>query len=105
MLPPEPISFQSTPPSTRKPLRTETAPVRWLIIGIAVTFLVVFLVLPLFTVFQQAFSRGIEPYFEALGESDALAAIQLTLLVASVSVAANLVFGLVAAWAITRFEF
>jgi sulfate/thiosulfate transport system permease protein len=105
MLPPEPISFQSTRPSARRPLRTETAPVRWLIIGIAVTFLVVFLVLPLFTVFQQAFSRGIEPYFEALGESDALAAIQLTLLVASLSVAANLIFGLVAAWAITRFEF
>lgn len=78
---------------------------RWLIIAIAVAFLFIFLVLPLFTVFQQAFSRGFGPYFEAIRDPDAIAAIQLTLLVAVVSVTANLAFGLVAAWAITRFEF
>ncbi len=87
------------------PLRSEPAPVRWLIVGIAVAFLGIFLVLPLFTVFQQAFSRGIWPYLEALGDPDALAAIRLTLLVAFSSVSANLVVGLIAAWAITRFEF
>jgi sulfate transport system permease protein len=85
--------------------RTESAPVRWLIIVIAAAFLAVFLVLPLFTVFQQAFSHGIAAYFAALRDPDALAAIRLTLLVAAISVSANLVFGLVAAWAITRFEF
>jgi sulfate transport system permease protein len=79
--------------------------VRWLIIVIAAAFLAVFLVLPLFTVFQQAFSHGIAAYFAALRDPDALAAIRLTLLVAAISVSANLVFGLVAAWAITRFEF
>jgi sulfate transport system permease protein len=86
-------------------LRTESAPVRWLITGIAVAFLAVFLVLPLFTVFQQAFSHGLRAYVAALADPDALSAVWLTLLVAAISVAANLVFGLVAAWAITRFEF
>jgi sulfate transport system permease protein len=85
--------------------RTESAPVRWVITGIAVAFLAVFLVLPLFTVFQQAFSHGLAAYVAALADPDALSAIGLTLLVAAISVAANLVFGLVAAWAITRFEF
>ncbi len=87
------------------PLHTEPAAVRWLIIGVAVTFLAVFLILPLFTVFQQALSRGLGAYVAALADPDTLSAIRLTLLVAIVSVAANLIFGLVAAWAITRFEF
>ena len=55
--------------------------------------------------FVQAFSRGIMPYFNALTDPDAVAAIKLTLLVAAISVALNLVFGLVAAWAIAKFEF
>jgi sulfate transport system permease protein len=93
------------PRPTHGSLRTESTLVRWLIVGVAVTFLAVFLVLPLFTVFQQAFSRGFGAYAKALADPDALSAIQLTLLVAAVSVAANLSFGLVAAWAITRFEF
>jgi len=97
--------FRPTKRSAAGPLRTEPAPVRCLIIAIAGAFLFVFLVLPLFTVFQQAFSRGIGPYVEAIRDPDAIAAIQLTLLVAFMSVAANLAFGLVAAWAITRFEF
>jgi sulfate transport system permease protein len=92
-------------PSTHKSLRTESAPVQLLIITIAVAFLAIFLVLPLFTVFQQAFSHGLGAYVEALADPDALSAIRVTLLVAAISVAANLVFGLVAAWAITRFEF
>ncbi len=98
-----PFSAKKAPAPRR--LRTESAWVRWLIINIAVTFLFVFLVLPLFTVFQQAFSHGVGAYFEALGDPDALAAIQLTLLVALLSVSTNLIFGIVAAWAITRFEF
>jgi sulfate/thiosulfate transport system permease protein len=92
-------------PSTHRSLRTESAPVRWLIISISVAFLAIFLVLPLFTVFQQAFSHGLGAYVEALADPDALSAVRLTLLVAAVAVAANLVFGLIAAWAITRFEF
>lgn len=92
-------------PSTHKSLRTESVRVQWLIISIAVAFLAIFLVLPLFTVFQQAFSHGLGAYVEALADPDALSAVRLTLVVAAVAVAANLIFGLVAAWVITRFEF
>ncbi len=85
--------------------RTESAPVRWCLIAVAVAFLTIFLVLPLVTVFAQALSRGLGPYFAALTDPDAVAAIRLTLLVAALSVSVNLVFGVIAAWAITRFEF
>jgi sulfate transport system permease protein len=87
------------------PVRTEPAFVRWLVIAVAAVFLTIFLVLPLVTVFAQAFSHGVMPYLAALADPDAVAAIRLTLLVAAISVGANMVFGLVAAWAITRFEF
>jgi sulfate/thiosulfate transport system permease protein len=92
-------------PARSLPARSESAMVRWLIIGVAMAFLTVFLVLPLFTVFAEAFSRGVWPYLAALTDPDALAAIRLTLVVAALSVAVNLVFGVIAAWAITRFEF
>jgi sulfate transport system permease protein len=92
-------------PARSRPARSESAVVRWLIIAAAMAFLTVFLVLPLFTVFAEAFSRGVWPYLAALTDPDALAAIRLTLVVAALSVAVNLVFGVIAAWAITRFEF
>ena len=63
------------------------------------------MVLPLITVFAQALHRGVSAYFDALAEPDALSAIRLTLLVAAIAVPVNLVFGVVAAWAITKFEF
>src|SRR5262249_59014257 len=86
-------------------LRTEPRAVRIAIIAVAVTFLSVFVVLPLVVVFAQAFSNGIGAYFAALSDPEALAAIRLTLLVAAISVGLNLVFGLIAAWAIAQFEF
>src|SRR5712672_3862644 len=85
--------------------RTEPAPVRFIIIALAVTFLSGFVVLPLVVVFAQAFSKGVGAYFAALAEPEALAAIRLTLLIAAISVGLNLVFGVIAAWAITKFEF
>jgi sulfate transport system permease protein len=91
--------------SARDDLRTEPRPVRGLIIAIAVIFLTVFVVLPLVVVFAQAFSNGIGMYFAALVEPEALSAIRLTLGVAAISVSLNLLFGLVAAWAIAKFEF
>ncbi|MGZ9103956.1 MAG: sulfate ABC transporter permease subunit CysW, partial [Rhodoplanes sp.] len=57
------------------------------------------------TVFQQALVRGIGPFLNALAEPDALSAIWLTLVVAAISVSLNLAFGLIAAWAIAKFEF
>nr|GAJ32990.1 sulfate transport system permease protein cysW [Bradyrhizobium sp. DOA9] len=86
-------------------MRTEPRAVRIAIITLAVLFLTVFVVLPLVLVFAQAFSRGILAYFAALAEPEALAAIKLTLIVAAISVGLNLLFGLVAAWAIAKFEF
>lgn len=91
--------------AARNNLRTEPRPVRIAIITLAVLFLTVFVVLPLVVVFAQAFSRGILAYFAALAEPEAMAAIKLTLIVAGISVGLNLVFGLVAAWAIAKFEF
>jgi sulfate transport system permease protein len=90
---------------SRRRIVAEPAPVRWLIIGVALLFLLVFLVAPLVAVFHQAFSRGIWPYIGALTHPDAIAAIKLTLIVAAIAVSLNLVFGLVAAWAIAKFEF
>lgn len=91
--------------SARADARTEPWLVRAVIIAIAVTFLVVFVVLPLVVVFAQAFSKGIGSYFSALTDPEALSAIRLTLAVAAISVSLNLVFGVIAAWAITKFEF
>jgi sulfate transport system permease protein len=91
--------------AARDSLRTEPPAIRIAIIALAVIFLSVFVVLPLVLVFAQAFSRGVLAYLSALAEPEALAAIKLTLLVAAISVGLNLVFGLVAAWAIAKFEF
>ena len=85
--------------------RTEPRLVRLVIIGIAVAFLSLFVVLPLLIVFTQAFSRGISTYLAALAEPEALSAIKLTLAVAAISVGLNLIFGLAAAWAVTKFDF
>ena len=89
----------------RDNLRTEPKAVRTVIIVVAVAFLGIFVVLPLVVVFAHAFSKGIAAYFAALADPEALAAIRLTLLVAAISVGLNLVFGLVAAWAIAKFDF
>jgi len=97
--------IQTATMSARPDTRTEPWLVRVVIIAIAVTFLTVFVVLPLVMVFAQAFSKGIGAYFSALTDPEALSAIRLTLLVAAISVSLNLVFGVIAAWAITKFEF
>jgi sulfate/thiosulfate transport system permease protein len=84
---------------------TEPAPVRWLLTGIALLFLGFFLLVPLASVFAQALEKGAGVYFAALREPDALAAVRLTLVTAAISVPLNLVFGVVAAWAIAKFAF
>jgi sulfate transport system permease protein len=79
--------------------------VRVLLIAIALGFLFLFLVLPLATVFTEAFTNGTAAYLDAIREPDALAALRLTLLAAAIAVPANLVFGVCAGWAIARFQF
>lgn len=92
-------------PATLRPATTERPWVRWALIGVAVGFLVIFLLMPLIIVFFEAFSRGVGYFLESITEKDALAAIELTVIVAAISVPANLVFGVAAAWAIAKFEF
>jgi sulfate transport system permease protein len=83
----------------------ESLPTRILLIGIAVTFLLLFLILPLVLVFVEALRNGLEKYFDALSDPDALSAIRLTVTVAVIAVPMNVVFGLAASWAIAKFEF
>src|SRR4051794_1282597 len=91
--------------SPRADTRSEPWLVRVVIIAVAVSFLIVFVVLPLLLVFAQAFSKGAGAYLSALTDPEARSAIRLTLAVAVISVSLNLVFGVIAAWAITKFEF
>ncbi|HYJ58360.1 MAG TPA: sulfate ABC transporter permease subunit CysW [Methyloceanibacter sp.] len=84
---------------------TERRPVRIALILIAVGFLTLFLMLPLFAVFSEAFRAGFGGFWRAVSEPDAVAAMKLTLLVAAIAVPANLIFGLAASWAIAKFEF
>lgn len=79
--------------------------VKWSLIAIAVGFIGLFICLPLGLVIVKAFSKGVAAYVEAIAEPDTLAAIRLTLLTAAVTVPLNTVFGVAAAWAITRFDF
>jgi len=84
---------------------TERPLVQVTLIGVAVIFLVLFLLLPLAAVFVEALRAGLGTYFAAITEPDAVAAIKLTVLVAAIAVPANVVFGLAASWAIAKFEF
>ncbi|MED4239394.1 sulfate ABC transporter permease subunit CysW [Priestia megaterium] len=79
--------------------------VQWLLTFIALAFLALFLVLPLITIFMTAFQKGLETYLAAIMNPDALAAIKLTLIVVLITVPLNAVFGVVAAWLITKFDF
>lgn len=78
---------------------------KWLLIGGAVAYIGIVLLLPLAAVFVEAFRKGWEAYIAGITESDAISAIELTLTVAAIAVPLNLVFGLVAAWAITKHDF
>src|ERR1041385_8915299 len=85
---------------------TEESPfVKWLLITIALIFSMVFLFLPLFNVFAQAFSKGVTYYWKALAHPDSWAAMKLTLLVPGITVPCNVLFGIAAAWAIATFDF
>jgi sulfate transport system permease protein len=96
---------QFSPPNIVATARAEPRAVRAVLIGVAAVFVVLFLLLPLAAVFTEAFAHGLRAYFRALGDPDAVAAIKLTLLTAAIVVPLNLVFGVAAAWAITKFEF
>ena len=85
--------------------REEAPAVRWLLTGVALAFLGLFLFLPLAAVFHEALKKGWQVYLAAVSHPDALAAIKLTLLAAAIAVPLNTVFGVAAAWAIAKFDF
>lgn len=78
---------------------------KWILIALALTFCLVFLLLPLVNVFAQAFSKGWTYYLTALQDPATWSSIRLTLIVAAITVPLNVLFGLAAAWAIAKFEF
>jgi sulfate transport system permease protein len=84
---------------------TEPVWVQRLLIGAALGFMTLFLFVPLATVFFEAFKKGVDVYLAAITEPDALSAVKLTLIATAISVPLNLVFGVAAAWAITKFDF
>jgi sulfate transport system permease protein len=92
------------PSHVRSPV-TEAPWVRYLLIALSVLVLGFFLLLPLVTVFVQAFGLGIGPALATFRDADAIAAISLTLLVAAIAVPFNVVFGIAAAWAIAKHRF
>ena len=93
--------------SAAAPLRATQDPrwVRWTLTGVALVFLAFFLVLPLAAVFAEALRKGIGADCSAFADADALAAVKLTLVAALVSVPANVVFGVAAAWCIAKYSF
>ena len=84
---------------------TEGPVARVVLITVALVFLALFLALPLLAVFVEALKAGIGPFHDAISTPDAISAIKLTLLVAGISVPLNMVFGVTASWAITKFSF
>ena len=83
----------------------ESPAVRWTLTGVALAFLALTLVVPLALVFHEAMAKGFAAYLAAIREPDALSAAKLTLLIASIAVPVNLVFGVASAWCISKFEF
>jgi sulfate transport system permease protein len=79
--------------------------IKAVVLGVSLGFFALFLLMPLIAVFVEAFRRGWELYIAALVEPDAFSSIRLTLTIAATAVPLNLVFGVAAAWAITKFDF
>ena len=98
------IALDALPSAAMRP-QPEGRAVRWALMTTAFAFLFLFLFIPLAAVFHQALGKGWAACVAAVTDPDALAAIRLTLTAAGIAVPLNLVFGLCAAWSITRFEF
>jgi len=100
-----PRLWRAAPGATRSRHLGEPPLVRFLLIATALVFLGLFLLLPLVTVFFEALAKGSAAYAAALADPMARAAIRLTLLTAAIVVPVNVVFGVAAAWAVSKFEF
>ena len=87
------------------PATAEKRWVRYTLLTLGLAFFALFLLLPLAAVFTEALRKGWDTYLASLIEPDAVSAIKLTLLAAVISVPLNIVFGVCAAWAITKHDF
>src|SRR5260370_4870857 len=95
-----PVEIEGAPRAITEP--------RWarvLLIGSAMLFLALFLIIPLVAVFAHALAKGLGASLSAIADPESLSAIRLTLLTAAIAVPLNLVFGLAASWTIAKFEF
>jgi sulfate/thiosulfate transport system permease protein len=99
------VEQTSLPRVHSKKATEESKLVKWSLILVALAFLTLFLILPLITVFISAFEKGWEVYVASITDPDALAAIKLTFLVAAIVIPLNAIFGVTAAWLITKFQF
>ena len=99
------LGRKHTRAGVRRSATTEPGWVRWSLIGVALVFMTLFLFVPLATVFYEALKKGWDVYSAAITEPDAVSAIKLTLIASAISLPLNLVFGVAAAWAITKFDF
>ncbi|MFO1289939.1 MAG: sulfate ABC transporter permease subunit CysW [Nitrosomonas sp.] len=99
------ITASSSHSPSRTRITQEPRWVRYTLITIALTFLALFLFVPLISVFYEALKKGVAVYIAAISDPDALAAIKLTLTATAIAVPLNLIFGVAAAWAIAKFEF
>ncbi len=94
--------------STNRKTHLATTEPRWVrntLLTLAFSYMAFFLLMPLLSVFVNALSKGLGPYLDAWQDPDAISAIQLTLITTIIVVPLNVVFGIAAAWSITKFEF
>ena len=92
-------------PPVAAPVTQEPRWLRHTLIGLAIAYLALFLLVPLVSIFYEALRQGLAVYQAAIIEPDALSAIRLTLLVAAIVLPLNALFGIAAAWALTKFDF
>lgn len=100
-----PNSLSGSRSAVRKPAVTEPRWVKRTLTGIALAYLAIVLLMPILIVMVSALSQGLAVYFKSFADPDTQSAIKLTLIAAAVSVPLNLVFGVAAAWTITKFDF
>lgn len=91
--------------SNTKSSQSESKLVKYLLIFTAISFLFIMLLVPLITIFTEAFRKGIEAYFLSFDDEYVLQAVKLTVITALIAVPLNLVFGVCASWAIAKYSF
>lgn len=100
-----PLQVPAPRKSLSSPRTTESKAVKWVLISLAGLVLLWLIALPLIIVLVESLKRGLDVYWAALTDPDAASALKLTLLVAAITVPLNTIFGVAAAWAVTKFRF